>query len=128
MIDKIGGISKKNSMKNWYLGFGHLKVRILQEASTRDSIMGAQITNVDKEFQCKIFWARKMSRSSFPKKSNRIDIFMWTVEDSFGWCKVRCVIDRGLIPGFKRSRHRSSLPEKCIGGTRNQSWNRGVVK
>lgn len=69
---KTSTCSYANDFKSWHRRLGHLNVRDMKEAIRNGTIRGLELSEIPKEqFECEICEKGKMSRTPFPKKSER---------------------------------------------------------
>ena len=103
--------SSKN-LKVWHRRLGHLNVQDLRKADQNKAVLGVDLGKSECKLECEICLRGKMTRTPFPKKSERkteiLDIvhsdlcgpmrveskgrakyFMTFIDDSSRWCEVR---------------------------------------
>lgn len=123
-------------MEDWHRRMGHLNLKDLTTSYRDGSVLGMEIVDSERDFKCEVCIRGKMTRSSFPKKSNRqtdlLDLihsdvcgpmkneslgrckyFVTFIDDCSRWCFVKMI--RGKNEVLCAFRQFKALVENQVG-------------
>lgn len=132
----VDGKSSRAPVEDWHRRMGHLNLKDLSTSYHNRTVLGMDIVDSERDFKCEVCARGKMTRSSFPKKSNRqtdllelihSDVcgpmkneslgrskyFVTFIDDCSRWCFVKMIRGKNeVLNAFKQFK---ALVENQIG-------------